>query len=165
MAALRHDMTNFCFRALGGEAMFRSLTLMLLRISTGALLMIWGVVRFIQTDRAIGLSERFYFGLVSTPLMQHVLGGLQIFIGAMVILGVFRRVFYPLQAVALGLGGLAVWRSYIDPLGQFFGREGTNLLFFPSSTVFFATLVLIAFIDHDHWSIDKQTRRRRSGNA
>jgi len=54
-----------------------------------------------------------------------------------------------------GLGVLAIWKYIADPLGLYLLTEETrNLLFFPSFTVFAATLVLLAFRSDDTWSLD-----------
>ena len=122
------------------------------------------MVRIGGTEKAIAISERYYYGLTSSEAIQYVLGGLQLALGVAVLLGLFRRVVYPVQAVVLGIGGLAVWKSIIDPLGFLFGAGNVNILFFPSITVFAATLVLLAFRDEDSVSLDMVLRRRRGAD-
>ena len=139
----------------------KSLSLLLLRATTGLLLIVWAMVRIGGTERAIAISEKYYFGLTSSETIQYMLGGLQLALGATVLLGVFRRTVYPIQSVILGIGALAVWQSLIDPLGFIFGQGNVNILFFPSITIFAATLVLIAFRNEDTLSVDMMLRRRR----
>ncbi len=75
-------------------------------------------------------------------------------------LGVFRKFVYPIQTIVLGLGLLAIWKYIADPLGLYLLTEETrNLLFFPSFTVFAATLVLLAFREDDTLSLDKKLGR------
>lgn len=132
----------------------KAISLLLLRISTGLLLIIWAMVKLAATDAAIGVSDKYYFGLLSSEAVQIGLGALQLLLGVAVIAGIFRRIAYPVQAVWLGLGALFVWQSIIDPLGLMFGQDNVQILFFPSLTVFFATLVLLAFRDEDTISAD-----------
>lgn len=129
-------------------------TLLALRVSTGLLLLIWGLVRVGATEAAIGVSDKYYFGLLSSATLQYVLAALQIALALLVILGLFRRVAYPLQAIWLCLGALFIWQSIVDPLGLIFGQENVQILFFPSLTVAVATLVMLAFRDEDRLSLD-----------
>ncbi|MEZ5915252.1 MAG: hypothetical protein R3C42_06470 [Parvularculaceae bacterium] len=81
----------------------------------------------------------------------------EIALGALVILGLFRMIAYPLQALLL-IGGLAmIWRHILDPFGRFLFAEGSqaNVLFFPSTTVAVATLVLLAFKSEDRLALDR----------
>ena len=149
-----------CGRIAQGDTAMKAISLLLLRVSTGLLLPIWAIVRLAATDQAIGVSDKYYFGLVSNEAMQIGLGIVQLALGLAVIAGLFRRIAYPLQAVWLGLGALFVWTSIVDPLGIVFGQDNVNILFFPSLTVFVATLVLIAFRDEDTASLDA---RREAG--
>ena len=143
----------------------KGLSLLFLRATTGLLLIVWAMVRIGGTERAIAISERYYYGLTSSEAIQYVLGGLQLALGVAVLLGLFRRVVYPVQAVVLGLGGLAVWKSIVDPLGFLFGPGNVNILFFPSITIFAATLVLLAFRDEDTISLDAMRRRQRGASS
>ena len=131
-------------------------SLLALRASTGLLLLIWALVRLAATDAAIGVSDKYYFGLASSAMLQYVLGVVQVLLALAVIFGLFRRVSYPLQAIWLGLGALFVWKSIIDPLGIVFGQDNVQILFFPSLTVFIATLVLLAFKDEDRLALDRR---------
>ena len=90
-----------------------------------------------------------------------ILGGGEVLLGALVILGLLRIVTYPLQAIFLGVSTIFIWKHLVDPLSLFLWADGekANLLFYPSSTVFFATLVLLAFRDHDALSLDRIFRR------
>ena len=73
---------------------------------------------------------------------------------------VFRVVVYPLQALVLVGGALAIWKYLLDPLGLYLLTEETrNILFFPSTTVAVASLILIAFREYDALSLDRMFRR------
>ena len=81
-------------------------------------------------------------------------------IGTLVILGLGRRIVYPLQALVLCSGALAIWRYLIDPLGLWLlDRDSAQLLFFPSLGMAAATLVLLAFMAEDRFALDGILRR------
>jgi uncharacterized membrane protein YphA (DoxX/SURF4 family) len=134
----------------------KALALLLLRASTGALLMIWGMIKVAAPEAAIGVSDKYYQGLLSAKDIQTGLGAAEIVLGALVILGLFRAIVYPLQTVVLGLGVAAIWKYIADPFGMYLlTRETAQVLFFPSTTVFAATLILLAFKDYDTLSADR----------
>jgi putative oxidoreductase len=84
-------------------------------------------------------------------------------IGLLVLLGLLRRIFYPLQALILVPGALMLWRYLLDPMGVYLlDRESSQILFFPSITVAAATLVLIAFRNDDRWSLDQTLSARKA---
>lgn len=132
----------------------KPVSLLLLRVSLGALIIIWAMVKIAAPDAAIGVSDKYYGGLLSNGTMQFALGIVQLTLGVLVVGGAFRRIAYPLMIVWLGFGALAVWKSIIDPLGVIYGQDNVQILFFPSLIVFFATLVVYAFRDDDTLSID-----------
>jgi uncharacterized membrane protein YphA (DoxX/SURF4 family) len=87
--------------------------------------------------------------------LQIAYGIAEIAIGTLVVLGLFRRMAYPLQALILVPGALMLWRYLLDPLGAWLlSREDSQILFFPSIALAAATLVLIAFRDFDRLSLD-----------
>ena len=134
----------------------KPLSLLLLRMSTGLLLCIWGYIKLFEPDSGQHVTDKYYMGFVEGELIHQVWGAAEILLGLLVILGLWRAIVYPLQSVVLGIGALAVWESLIDPLGVLFGQDQVNLLFFPSSTVFFATLILLAFRADDTLSLDSK---------
>lgn len=135
--------------------------LLLLRISTGALLIIWGLIKAKAPEAAIGVSDRYYGGLISAEALQAPLGWGQALLGAMVILGLFRAVIYPLQAAVLVAGAVAIWKYLADPLGLYLLNEETRqVLFFPSTTVAVAALILLAFRSDDRLAADRLFARR-----
>ena len=138
----------------------KAFSLLLLRVTTGVLLIVWAMVRLGGTEHAIAISDKYYYGLASTETIQYALGGPQLLLGLAVVLGLFRRLVYPIQAVVLFVGAAAVWPSLLDPLGLIFGEDNVNILFFPSTTVFAATLILLAFRGDDRLSLDVMLGRR-----
>ncbi|WP_425410788.1 hypothetical protein [Hyphococcus sp.] len=135
--------------------------LLALRATTGALLIIWGVLRVMNTETAVGLSEKYYSGMLSSEALILPLAFGQIALGGLVILGLFRKIIYPLQALVLIAGAVAIWKFLADPLGLYLLNEETrNILFFPSTTVAVASLIIIAFKDYDRFALDSLLARR-----
>jgi uncharacterized membrane protein YphA (DoxX/SURF4 family) len=139
----------------------KAASLMFLRVSTGLLLVIWGLIKLGSPDVGVGISEKYYGGAVSVAALQMPWGALQILVGLLVCAGLFRRIVYPVQAVMLCIGALAIWRYLLDPLGLYLlDAESRQVLFFPSLAVAAATLVLLAFRDDDTLSLDMKFGRR-----
>lgn len=128
-------------------------TLLLTRISTGLLLVLWGAIKLGAPEKAKGVSEKYYAGLVSADSIVMLMGVAQVALGILVCIGLWRKVVYPAQAVVLGVGLLAIWSYILDPLGLYLTADAKPL-FFPSTTVFFATLIMIFFKEDDHLSLD-----------
>lgn len=139
----------------------KAATLLFMRVSTGILLVLWGLIKLVMPAASIGVSEKYYGGVVSANMLQAPWGAFQVAVGLLVILGLFRRVAYPLQALILCLGAAAIWKYLIDPFGMylFASQDDSNLLFFPSLAVAAATLVLWAFKDDDKLALDIKLKR------
>lgn len=139
----------------------RSLLLLAMRATTGALLIIWGTIKVMEPTRSIRVSDGLYGKLLSAEALQIPLGAAEIGIGALVVLGLARAIVYPLQALILIVGALALWQYIIDPLGAWLlTPETRQYLFFPSSTIAVASLLLIAFKEFDTLALDRVFRRR-----
>lgn len=139
----------------------KSLLLLLLRFTTGALLIIWGLIKVMAPAAAIGVSNKYYGGLISAEALQPILGWAQVALGALVILGLLRVIVYPLQAVVLVVGAAAIWQYLVDPLGLYLlDQETRQVLFFPSTTVAIASLIMLAFKSDDTLALDSVLFRR-----
>ncbi|MBB5518149.1 DoxX family membrane protein [Amphiplicatus metriothermophilus] len=139
----------------------RAALLLALRVTTGALLVVWGTLKVMEPGYAARVSDAFYGGLLSGRALQAPLGWAEIALGALVILGLFRRIVYPLQALVLCAGALAVWKYILDPLGAWLlTPETRQYLFFPSSTLAVASLILVFFMEFDRLALDRALRRR-----
>lgn len=142
---------------------FKAWSLLLLRIGTGLLLVLWGGLRVMSPDAGPGLANKYYGGLLDMQAIQLAFGAAEIAIGALVVLGLFRRVAYPLQALILIPGALVLWRYLLDPMGWYLlSAEDSQILFFPSIAVAASTLVLLAFRDEDRLSFDHRLSSARA---
>ncbi len=142
------------------EGHMKSGLLLALRASTGLLLVIWGSLRAFNPEVGVGLSNKYYSGAINAESLQAAMGWGQIALGVLVIFGLFRIIVYPLQAVILVGGALAIWKYLLDPLGLYLLTDETrNILFFPSTTVAIATLIMLAFREYDALSLDRLLKR------
>lgn len=134
-----------------------------LRISTGLLILVWGLIRVGAPEMGAHVSEKYYAGIGSSETIQMVWGGSFLLLGTLSILGLFRRHTLTLQAIILVTGALSIWKYLLDPLGLYLlTRETSQVLFFPSLGIAFASLVLIAFREDDRYALDSWLERRRS---
>lgn len=141
----------------------KAASLLFLRVSTGLLIIIWGIIKIGSPESAIKVSNFYYNGSVSAEALQMPFGLFQILIGALVILGLFRKFVYPVQALILCIGAVVIWRYLVDPLGLIFFDEDTRrTLFFPSLGIAAATLVTWAFMDEDRLSLDAKLAGRKN---
>lgn len=136
--------------------------LLALRASTGMLLIIWGSLRAFSPERGVGLADKYYGGAVNSETLQAAYGWSEMALGVFVILGLFRFIAYPLQALILVGGVFPIWKHILDPRSLYlFGPdERANILFFPSTTVAIATLILLVFREYDTLHIDRALKRR-----
>jgi putative oxidoreductase len=136
----------------------KALSMVVLRISLGLLMLIWGVDKLVNVEHGMLVSERFYLGAFSVPALLQAFGVAQMTLGALIVLGLFGKYLYPALVVITGVTLLAVWRSIIDPWGWYL--EGANALFFPSLVIFAGALVLMGFREFDVYSLDARSSAR-----
>lgn len=126
--------------------------LLLLRVTTGWLLVMWGLDKLFNVEHGQAVAETFYLGIGSQAAVLNVLGVLQIVLGALVVLGLWRRRAYPVAFVVLLITALGVWKSIIDPWGWFL--DGSQVLFYPSAIIAAGALLLWGTIDEDEMTLD-----------
>lgn len=128
--------------------------LCLLRITTGWLLVMWGLDKLFNVEHGQAVAETLYLGIGSQAAVLNVLGVLQIILGALVVLGLWRRRAYPVAFVILLITALGVWKSIIDPWGWFL--DGSQVLFYPSAIIAAGALLLWGTIDEDEMTLDSK---------
>lgn len=131
----------------------KAISLLLLRLSTGIYLVLWGIVKLVATNRANAVSDRYYGGIISGDTINLGLGSLQVLVGALVIIGFARSFAYTAQLIWYVAGLLPILVYIVDPFGMYFTEEA-KLTFFPSTTLLFASWVMIVFKEYDTISID-----------
>lgn len=128
-------------------------TLLLLRVSLGWLLVIWGADKTFNVEHGMAVANKFYFGFLAVESVLRLAGVLQMLVGLAVLVGFARRWVYPVQVLLNGASLLAVMQSVIDPWSWVF--EGSNALFYPSLIIFAGSLLLIAYRDEDRLVLDR----------
>ena len=141
-------------------APMRTKSLLLLRISLGLLMLIWGVDKLVNVQHGLKVSQHFYFGAFNSAVLLKAFGVAQMLLGVLIVLGLARRVAYPLLLAVTGVTLLGVWKSVIDPWGWYL--KGGNALFYPSLIIFAAGLVLWAFQDEDRLVVGRGALGRAS---
>ncbi|WP_420463914.1 DoxX family membrane protein [Candidatus Palauibacter sp.] len=126
--------------------------LLLLRVSTGWLLVMWGLDKIVNVEHGQRVAESFYLGLGTQAVVQNALGGLEALLGLLVVLGLWRKRVYPVMFVVLLITALAVWKSILDPWGWVL--EGSQVLFYPSLIAFAGSMVLWGTMDEDEMTLD-----------
>jgi uncharacterized membrane protein YphA (DoxX/SURF4 family) len=140
--------------------MLAGISLLIMRIGTGMLLVLWGGVRLLKDGMGANLANKYYSGIGADSTLQLAFAGFEVALGALVVLGLFRKVTLPLSAVILVGGAIPIWRHFLDPYGMYLHTDA-NLLFFPSVTVAGAALALIALRDQDRLALDRLIGKKR----
>jgi uncharacterized membrane protein YphA (DoxX/SURF4 family) len=135
----------------------KSTSLLFLRVSLGLLMLIWGVDKLVNVKHGLEVSRYFYFGAFDSAALLRAFGVVQMALGALVVLGLARRLAYPLLLAVTGVTLVGVWRSVVDPWGWYL--EGANVLFYPSLIIFAASLVLWSFRDDDRLVVGRPAAR------
>ena len=126
--------------------------LLLLRVSTGWLLVMWGLDKFLNVEHGQRVAESFYLGIGSQAVVQNVFGGLEMILGLFVVAGLWRKRTYPVMFVVLLITALAVWKSILDPWGLVL--DGSQVLFYPSVIILAGAMVLWGTMDEDEMTFD-----------
>lgn len=134
--------------------MLAKIALLIMRIGTGMLLVLWGGVRLLKDGMGPNLANKYYGGIANDGTLQLAFAGFEVALGALVVLGLLRRFTLPLSAIILVGGALPIWRHFLDPYGMYLHTDA-NLLFFPSLTVAGAALAPIALRDMDTLALDR----------
>jgi uncharacterized membrane protein YphA (DoxX/SURF4 family) len=143
--------------------MLTRISLLIMRIGTGMLLVLWGGARLLSEGMGTGLANKYYGGVGADGTLQLAFAAFEAAVGALVVLGLMRRYALIASAVILVGGAAAIWRHFLDPFGLylFANPEDANLLFFPSVTVAGAALALIALREHDTLALDRIVGKKR----
>ena len=126
--------------------------LFLLRVTTGWLLVLWGIDKFQDVAHSQVVAETFYFGIGTQAMMLKLFGAAEILIGALVVLGLWRKRVYPVMFAVLVITAIGVWKSIVDPWGWFL--DGAQVLFYPSVIIVAGALVLWSTMDEDGMTLD-----------
>lgn len=117
-------------------------SLLLLRISMGLFLALWGVDKIMAVEGATGIFERFYLfdpGAVAV----RALGALEVGLGIVLISGRWALTAAWTALIVNLIPTLASWRQILDPWGLFGLTRGGTHLFLASIVVIAVSIVLV----------------------
>ncbi len=123
-----------------------------LRVSTGWLLVLWGLDKIVNVEHGVAVADSFYLGIGSNAFFLYVFGAAETLLGVLVVLGLWRRRTYPVMFLILAVTAAAVWQSVLDPWGWF--MEGSQVLFYPSIITAAGAAVLWGTMDEDGMTLD-----------
>jgi hypothetical protein len=132
----------------------RALTLLLLRLVTGLYLLAWSVVKLQSTERAIEISDKLYFGYLSSPVVQHGLGALGGVLALFVILGFLRSFSYLVHALVLAIG-VGALGHIVAPVTSVPSGVEAAILLAPYVALVLVALVPLIMKGDDVVSIDR----------
>jgi len=136
-----------------GGYFMKAVALLLLRLVTGFYLLAWSAVKLTNTDRAVEISDKLYFGLFSNTVVQHGLGALGGVLGLFIILGFLRGFSYLVQALVLALGVGVLAKTFAVPADLASGIDLTTALA-PYFALFAAAIAPLLAKGDDFLSLD-----------
>lgn len=144
----------------------QQISLLILRVTTGFLLVWVGLDKLIN-QKAPSLMRRSF---ELSDAVQSALGvgaGLaELAIGVCVVIGLWRRIVFPLQAAINAITAASVWWAIVDPYRWYI--EGVDRIvfnshvFYPTSITFAACVLLVVFRPFDRLALDEVLRRPRA---
>lgn len=132
--------------------------LLVLRLTLGVFLLVWGLEKFVLPDRTVGIFKKFYgfeIGLDVTP----ILGTLECLLALALLLGAWRAWSYGIALLVHGFGVVATWREIIDPWGLIYGE--VKHLFLAAVPVLGGFIALFLMRAYDVWTVDGWRMRTR----
>lgn len=126
--------------------------LAILRIALGLFLLVWGLEKFIVTERSVAIYGYFYGISVSTTV-TYALGALESALALAIIIGAFRRWSYGIALLVHAATTVATVRLIIDPWGLISGEPQHLYLAAVPILAAFAALYLLR--DLDCFSLDE----------
>ena len=133
-----------------------ALALLILRLSLGVFLLLWGLEKIIIPDRTVGIYDKFY-GIPIDVTIAPILGALQIALSIALLIGFQRRWSYGLATLLHAYSVISSWRSLIDPWGLIYGE--VRHLFLAGVPVLAGFVVLYMLREMDLWTVDARRSR------
>lgn len=144
------------------------LSIAVLRISLGMLLVWWGLHRILTPMKGVGLQQKFYFGLFPSESIQYAFGYFELTVGALVVLGLFRKFAVPAQLMITGFSAMTIITALLDPFALWLPFEKVapiQHLFYPSVIALASAVFLFLMREHDRLSLDHLLSSMRKPSA
>lgn len=138
------------------------MTLLLLRVTTGFLLIWVGLSKIVKGKAPFAIARNFELDATTNAILGYTAGAAQLVIGVLCVVGLWRRFALPLQAAIHGFTAASVWWAIIDPYRWYITGVDrivfNSQVFYPTSITFAACLLLIAFRHQDTIALDHLRR-------
>lgn len=122
-------------------------SLLLIRVSLAAFLVVWALKKIVTPAVGQGISEKFY-AFSPSDTMILVIGGLQVLLILLFLLGMFKFWTYGTVALMHGAGTIATLGVLAQPF------TAVNALFWAAVPTLAAMIALFLLRDHDRlWSV------------
>lgn len=93
-----------------------------LRVTLGAFLLVWAVMKFLVPAGTVGIFGKFY-GITLAAHLTPVLGALQGLLAIAIIVGLWRTWTLAAGFLVHAVGQLASWRETLDPWGVWLNSD------------------------------------------
>jgi uncharacterized membrane protein YphA (DoxX/SURF4 family) len=134
------------------------ISLLLLRVTTGFLLIWVGLSKVVSGRAPFAVRKNFELDETTNVFLGLAAGGAEVVIGVLCVLGLWRKLALPIQAIINGFTALTVWWAIIDPFRWYVTGVDrivfNSHVFYPTSITFAACLLLIAFRRQDKLALD-----------
>ena len=134
-----------------------ALALLILRVSLGLFLLLWGLEKLVIPERTVGIYDKFY-GIPMTTALAPLLGIAQIALALALLAGLWRRLSYGIATLLHAYSVIASWQSLIDPWGLIGGE--VKHLFLAGVPVLAGFTALYLLRELDLWTFDDWRRQR-----
>jgi putative oxidoreductase len=133
-------------------------SLLLLRVTTGFLLIWVGLNKVFSGTAPMVIRRSMKLDEATETIVSLATGSAQVLIGVLCVIGLWRRLALPVQALINGSTAVAVWWAILDPFRWYITGVDrivfNSHVFYPTSITFAACVLLIAFQRGDTWSVD-----------
>ncbi len=134
--------------------------LVVLRVSLGVFLLVWGLEKFAIPTTTVGIWAKFY-GVALAASLVPVVGALESALALAITVGWWRRASNGLGLLVHAVSVLSSWRQLLDPWGLRSGGP-PNHLFLAGVPVLAGFVVLYLLRSRDTWTLDEWFIRRRN---
>ncbi|NRG17353.1 DoxX family membrane protein [Rhizobiales bacterium] len=143
----------------------RRIALLSLRVTTGFLLVWFGLNKVVSGSAPLAVRRAFEFDGTLQAAVGLAAGAGEALVGALCVLGLWRRFVLPVQALINGSTAVMVWWAIFDPFRWYISGVDrivfNSHVFYPTSITFAACLLLIAFREQDTLALDTLRAKRR----
>lgn len=140
------------------------LVLLFLRVATGFLLVWIGLRRIVNGSAPGAITGQIELADATKTMLAYGAGGVQLAIGLFCVIGLWRVVVLPLQALIHGFTAASVWWAIVDPYRWYISGVDrivfNSHVFYPTIITFAACLTLIVMRKQDTYAVDALRARK-----